>query len=64
MSRLRSLRVLGVRVNQRGDWLLRLETDDGHVGYGEVSQSWRKSHASSQSRRPDCEHSFDPNTKV
>jgi len=40
MSKVRSLRVLGVRVNQRGDWLfVRLETDAGQVGYGEVSHS-------------------------
>jgi L-alanine-DL-glutamate epimerase-like enolase superfamily enzyme len=32
--------VLGVRVNHGGDWLfVRLETDAGHVGLGEVSHS-------------------------
>jgi galactonate dehydratase len=34
------VRVLGVRVNHRGDWIfVRVETDDGIVGLGEASHS-------------------------
>ena len=34
------VRVLGVRVNHRGDWIfVQIETDDGVVGLGEASQS-------------------------
>jgi galactonate dehydratase len=38
--KIRDVRVLGVRVNHRGDWLfVRLETEDGLVGLGEASHS-------------------------